>query len=136
MSTSSLPEDYSLTSNDIITLTSDTISTSDINTITLTSSGTGSTTIGNISFNASTGMYTTYGAAGTTYTIGSGIDTITIDTSHFENLFPKEWKDKFPEWGRIQKMCEQYPSLEIALRNFKTIYELVKDDYDNPTPKK
>jgi hypothetical protein len=47
-----------------------------------------------------------------------------------------DFVDKFPEWDRIKSMCNQYPSLEIALRNFETIYQLVKDDYDNPTPKK
>jgi len=33
-------------------------------------------------------------------------------------------------------MCKKYPGLEIALRNFRTVYTLVKDDYDNPKVKK
>ena len=36
----------------------------------------------------------------------------------------------------INMHIKKYPALEIALRNFKTVYQLVKDDYDNPTPKK
>lgn len=131
MSTSSLPEDYSKILNDISTLT---LNTTD--TITLTSSSIPS--IGTITFDTNTNTYTTYGAGGTTYTLGSGITTssVTLDTSTFNWVLPEEWKDDFPKWGRVQDMCKQYPALEIALRNFRTVYELVKDDYDNPAPKK
>lgn len=133
MSNSSLPEDFSITLND-----NDIIKFDDVNTITLTGSNTSATTIGTITFDTSTNMYTTYGAGGSTYTIGSGItsNNITIDTSTFNWVLPEEWKDDFPKWGRVQEMCKQYPALEIALRNFRTIYELVKDDYDNPAPKR
>ena len=82
---------------------------------------------------------TIYSAAAcpTTYTIGTS-DTITISNinSSFGWTVSKEWVDAFPEWARVDKMCKEYPSLEIALRNFQTIYQLVKDDYDNPAPKK
>jgi hypothetical protein len=132
MTTSSLPEDFSITLND-----NDIIKFDDINTITLTGSNSGAATIGTITFDASTNAYTTYGG-GTTYTIGSGISTstVTLDTSTFNWVLPEEWKDDFPKWGRVQDMCKQYPALEIALRNFRIVYELVKDDYDNPTPKR
>ena len=72
-------------------------------------------------------------------TIGnsSSINTISIDSSSlFTYNMPKEWIDCFPEWRRVEDMCKQYPGLEIAFRNFQTVYQLVKDDYDNPTPKK
>ena len=76
-------------------------------------------------------------ACPTTYTIGTS-DTITISNinSSFGWTVSKEWVDAFPEWARVDKMCKEYPSLEIALRNFQTIYQLVKDDYDNPAHKK
>jgi hypothetical protein len=48
----------------------------------------------------------------------------------------EEWVDSFPDWQRIQNMCKKYPGLEIALRNFQTVYTLVKDDYDNPKDEK
>ncbi len=78
------------------------------------------------------------GAAGTYTTINSlsGIDTVTIDNSSFTFNLPKEWVDCFPDWDRVEDMCKKYPGLEIAFRNFQTVYQLVKDDYDNPTPKK
>jgi hypothetical protein len=75
-------------------------------------------------------------SSSTTYTIGSATDTLSIDTSNFTWNLPDEWVDSFPEWSRVEDMCKKYPALEIAIRNFKTVYQLVKDDYDNPTPKK
>lgn len=82
---------------------------------------------------------TAYAGNGGTYTINtlSTTDTITItglDTSSF--TFPVEWKDSFPAWSRVEDMCEKYPGLKIAFENFKVVYEMVKDDYDNPVPKK
>lgn len=84
-----------------------------------------------------TPTYASIGVSGGTYTLGSGTITIdSIDTSSFVFNLPKEWVDTFPEWARVQDMCEQYPGLKIAFDNFKVFYEMVKDDYDNPTPKK
>ena len=72
------------------------------------------------------------GAAGT-YTITSS-DTITFNSNEYQFNWgdAEEWVDAFPDWQRVQDMCKKYPGLEIALRNFKTVYTLVKDDYDNP----
>ena len=80
-------------------------------------------------------------SVGGSYTIGTmsaspSISTISIDNSQFSWTLPEEWVGTFPDWHRVEDMCKKYPALEIALRNFKTIYQLVKDDYDNPTPKK
>lgn len=84
-----------------------------------------------------TPTYASIGVSGGTYTLGSGTVTIdSIDTSSFVFNLPKEWVDRFPEWARVQDMCEKYPGLKIAFDNFKVFYEMVKDDYDNPTPKK
>jgi hypothetical protein len=69
-------------------------------------------------------------------TINPTISTVSIDNSQFTWNLPVEWVGTFPEWDRVEDMCKKYPALEIALRNFKTVYQLVKDDYDNPTPKK
>ena len=73
---------------------------------------------------------------GGTYTIGpiGNTDTITFDDFNFNSF--TEWQNNFPDWDRVQSMCEKYPGLKIAFENFKVFYEMVKDDYDNPTPKK
>lgn len=76
------------------------------------------------------------GAAQPVYTIGAS-DTITIGEFNIADFeFSKDWIDGFPNWSRVQDMCEKYPGLKIAFDNFKVFYEMVKDDYDNPTPKK
>jgi hypothetical protein len=72
----------------------------------------------------------TLGAVGSSYSIN---DTITLNSEYQFNWGEaEEWVDAFPDWQRIQDMCKKYPGLEIALRNFQTVYTLVKDDYDNP----
>jgi hypothetical protein len=79
------------------------------------------------SYNISTG------AAGTIYTINSS-DTITFNSEEYKFNWgdAEEFVDAFPDWQRVQDMCKKYPGLEIALRNFQTVYTLVKDDYDTP----
>ena len=118
---------------------------------------TGSTTItnnlivsGNITLgDASTDTITLTGTGGAgTYTIAplttSQIQTITVGnitgasgTDYTTSWhWGKEWVDHFPEWSRVQDMCVKYPGLKVAFDNFKVFYEMCKDDYDNPIPKK
>ena len=74
--------------------------------------------------------------SGITYTTLAS-NTITLNTDYqFSYGSSEEFVDSFPGWQRVQDMCKRYPGLEIALRNFRTIYTLVKDDYDNPKVKK
>lgn len=73
--------------------------------------------------------------ASTTYTLGPNNDIIGGNFAN-EWQWGEEFVDKLPDLERIKDMCSKYPGLEIAFRNFETIYKLVKDDYDNPTPKK
>jgi len=74
------------------------------------------------------------GAVGSAYSIN---DTITLNSEYQFNWGDaEEWIDSFPDWQRVQDMCKKYPGLEIALRNFQTVYTLVKDDYDNPKDEK
>jgi len=42
---------------------------------------------------------------------------------------PIEFEDTMPSLYRIQAMCEQYPALNKAWENFKTIYKMVDQDY-------
>jgi len=71
----------------------------------------------------------------------SQINTITIggigiDTSSFAINLPQEWVDCFPDFKRIEKMCEEYPGLKIAYEKFVTTYKLVTDHYDTPKDKR
>jgi hypothetical protein len=119
MTTSSVPLDYSTIS---------TINTGD--TITITSLPDSMYSYNNMST----------GFSGVS--LSNSISTLSISTGTYDMLetytvsLPEDWVNQFPNWDRVKNMCKQYPSLEIALRNFETIYQLVKDDYDNPSPKK
>ena len=133
MTTSSVPTDYStILSSDTITITG--YEPSNFSTIQpLTTNQI--VTIGS----SNSSVYYTAPSMTTMSTINSGsINTVSIDTNLWNTSFnlPIDWVDAFPSWDKVQDMCKQYPSLEIALRNFQTIYQLVKDDYDNPAPKK
>jgi hypothetical protein len=134
MTTSSVPNDCSITSNDTITVSSIpgidtiTIDTSSMANISAASGGLGNVTINGSSY----------------YTLGSGISLsspgintispITIDQLSTYSSFqvPEEWEGRFPDWERIQSMCDEYPGLKIAYEKFKTTYKLVKDHYDTP----
>jgi hypothetical protein len=59
-----------------------------------------------------------------------------IDTSSFKINFPEEWVNCFPDFKRIEKMCEEYPGLKIAYEKFVTTYKLVTDHYDTPKDKR
>lgn len=112
-------------------LLSDTI---DIGSITLGSTmSSGSFTIDTTSIGAAQPVYTINASDTITLTGGSGEYNIGQIDFNFGN---NEWQDSFPEWHRVQDMCEKYPGLKTAFDNFKVFYEMVKDDYDNPTPKK
>lgn len=111
-------------------------------TITLDSTGTGTFTYtgaSDYSYDSNSVSTITMSPSISTYSIGTispTISTVSIDSSQFTWNMPVEWVGTFPDWDRVEDMCKKYPALEIALRNFKTVYQLVKDDYDNPTPKK
>jgi len=79
-------------------------------------------------------------AATTCFTYSTG-DTITLSgldslSPSYPLTIPVEWQNEFPSWNKVKDMCEKYPGLKIAFDNFRVFYEMVKDDYDNPTPKK
>ena len=44
-------------------------------------------------------------------TLSPSISSISIDTSGYQINFPEEWVNCFPEFARIEKMCEEYLSL-------------------------
>lgn len=81
----------------------------------------------------------TYGATTTylndsSYTISGATDTITIGDNTFTNS--NDWINSItindtrisPE--EIEKMCKEYPGLEKVWRNFKSVYDMCKQDYE------
>ena len=113
--------------------------TSSDDTITIDTSSWGNYTTGGISSSSmDTITLTGSGSAGTamggTYTIGSaGVSSITlndINTSEFTWKMPEEWVDSFPDYSKVQEMCDKYPAFKIAFEKFKQMYDLVEDDYE------
>lgn len=71
----------------------------------------------------------TTSSCGNTYTINSNSEDYI--NAQYEIDFGDEWVTRFPDFYQVSVMCKHYPALEKALENFKTVYELVKDDYAN-----
>ena len=135
MTTTLAPEDYltTLSSGDTITFINNS-NTIDLSSITLSSSGSGYSS-------STTSMCipcypTTYATNSACFTNGSTISIGNIDMSNIWSSSGEEWIHKFPDFDRIEKMCEEYPGLAIAFEKFKTVYKLVADDYDTPKNKR
>jgi hypothetical protein len=108
-------------------------------------------TLGNITINNSTSSNYYYtgtgigGASGSTITISSGGTSssssgFTISGAgtgyDWSQSFPVDFVNAFPDWDKVQKMCEEYPGLKIAFEKFQTTYKLVVDHYDTPEDKR
>ena len=87
-----------------------------------------------IDLNATAGATTTYWAGDTitdtvysitddTITISDG--TFTIDTNSVDWLYNKRIDPL-----EVESMCKQYPGLEKVWRNFKSVYDMVQQDYE------
>jgi hypothetical protein len=87
----------------------------------------------NTYYTSGSGTFTT----GSTVTIGgvggiSSLNSYAVDASIFQVKVPKDFVDCLPDFDRVQKMCKEYPGLQIAFEKFKTTYLLVKNHYDTP----
>lgn len=134
MSSSSQPQNSSTTSSDTYT-----IDVSSLPSFNFTSSD----TITLSGYSPCTVSYPSQYSTLTTTQISSlttsQLNTITIgsiDTSAFTINLPQEWVNCFPDFKRIEKMCEEYPGLKIAFEKFVTTYKLVADHYDTPKDKR
>ena len=78
----------------------------------------------------------TYGTTTTCWTNDSMIDTIsvsdgtfTLDTNSVDWLNNITVTDTRISPEEIECMCKEYPALEKVWRNFKSVYDMVKQDY-------
>lgn len=65
----------------------------------------------------------------------SSIDISTLLNTSW-SLNRVEWVDMWPDFNKIKNMRDKYPALDKAMGKVVSIYNMVKDDYDNPVPKK
>jgi len=145
MTTSSVQAGYLTTSSDTITITSSCHTTG--SSYYYTGGGIGGAGSGNITI--STGATGSSVYSGNTIsiaplttsqisglTVGGTITTGSYNNSAFTFQIPSDWESCFPDWNKVQKMCEEYPGLKIAFEKFKTTYKLVVDHYDTPEDKR
>ena len=57
-----------------------------------------------------------------------GWDT-SIDIGSITISEPVEFEDEMPSVAKVEDMCRDYPALEKAYENFKTVYKLVRQDW-------
>ena len=64
------------------------------------------------------------GASDSSYTIDTS--TLTTDTIDINWIYNNMNIDP----NEVERMCKEYPSLEKTWRNFKSVYDMVKQDYE------
>lgn len=58
--------------------------------------------------------------------ITDGTDPHWADSIHWD---PIEFEDQMPTVAKVEDMCNDYPALAKAYKNFKTFYKLVEQDW-------
>jgi len=66
------------------------------------------------------------------------LDDLTTDTIDLSNLdgitvntdYSWAYEDTKIDVLEVESMCKEYPGLEKAYRNFKSVYDMVKQDYE------
>ena len=88
----------------------------------------------------------TYGTT-TTYSLNDSISNVWIDTSTYDGTFTIDtntidtntidtvnidwiYNNMNIDPNEVERMCDEYPSLKKVWRNFKAVYDMVKQDYE------
>jgi anionic cell wall polymer biosynthesis LytR-Cps2A-Psr (LCP) family protein len=61
--------------------------------------------------------------ANTNYTLDS------YNSINITGLDGVEWVDTLPDIDKVKEMCNEYPGLEKAFENFRTVYKMVEQDW-------
>lgn len=83
---------------------------------------------GDVWINSSDMQTKVYTTDNTWINIGD-ITADTIDLNSITISEPVEFEDTMPSVAKIEDMCKDYPALEKAYENFKTIYAMVHQDW-------
>ena len=82
------------------------------------------------------GTTTTYWAGDSvtdiTFDSSTSDGTFTIDTSTLDDGVGLDWiyERHSLSISEVESMCKEYPALEKTWRNFKSMYDVVKQDYE------
>lgn len=80
------------------------------------------------------GTTTTYWAGDSVTDVvysGSNDGTFTIDTNTIDPIdISWIYNNMNIDTTEVERMCKEYPALEKVWRNFKSVYDMVKQDYE------
>jgi hypothetical protein len=88
-----------------------------------------------ITWQSNSNMVGTISVANPVYTISSGSNVNTnfnfdpINSINIGGLDGVEWVDTLPDIDKVKEMCNEYPGLEKAFENFRTVYKMVEQDW-------
>jgi hypothetical protein len=88
-----------------------------------------------LTWQSNSSMVGTISVANPVYTISSGSTVNTnfnfdpINSINIGGLDGVEWVDTLPEIDKVEAMCKEYPGLDKAFENFKTVYKMVEQDW-------
>jgi hypothetical protein len=88
-----------------------------------------------LTWQSNSSMVGTISVANPVYTISSGSTVKTnfnfdpINSINIGGLDGVEWVDTLPEIDKVEAMCKEYPGLDKAFENFKTVYKMVEQDW-------
>jgi len=71
-----------------------------------------------------------YNVSGATDTINISDGTFTIDTDSADWLNTIKINDTSISPEEVERMCKMYPGLARVWRNFKSVYDMCKQDYE------
>jgi len=86
-----------------------------------------------ISLDNTYGTTTTYWAGDSMVdTVNMSDSTFTVDTNSFDSSIDVGWiyNNMNIDINEVEKMCKEYPALEKVWRNFKSVYDMCKKDYE------
>lgn len=63
-------------------------------------------------------------------------DNIDLSSINISTLNPVEFEDHMPSVAKVEDMCTEYPALEKAYENFKSVYAMVKQDWQGKQDEK
>ena len=87
-------------------------------------------TTGNITINLDNTYTSSYTMSGATDTITISDGTYSLDTHAIDWTTNNILGDTRISPEEIEKMCKEYPGLEKVWRNFKSVYDMCKQDFE------
>ena len=87
-------------------------------------------TLDDITFTSDSKDYITINSTSDTFTLTNDIvDFGNVNVSSSYSYGYEAFRDCLPSLYEVESMCKEYPALQKAYENFRTIYKMVEQDY-------